>query len=83
MAPIVFVGLLEVHRFALVNRAIWVFHQNVGRNAFPTRNAVHPRLASISNAKILVKELVEEIQNAELLATIPSVFVRQDTLVIL
>ena len=63
--PIAYVGLLEMHQFVVANRDIWVFHQNVDQNAFPTRNVAHHKLVSISDVKILVKELAEEIQNAE------------------
>ena len=80
--PTVFVGLLEMHQFAVAKRDIWVSHQNVDQNAFLTQNVTRLRLASILNVKILVKELAEEIQNAELLATIQFVVVLQDTLVI-
>ena len=57
-------------------------HRNVDQNVSPTQNVTHLKHASISNVRILVKELVEEIQNAELLVTIQFVVVLQDTPVI-
>ena len=62
----------------LANRAIWVFHPNVGRNAFPAPNALRPSLASTSNAKILVLEPAVEMPNAKSLTTTQSVSVRPD-----
>ena len=71
-----------MHQSAVANLAIWVSHQNVDQNAFPTRNVAHLKLVLISNVKILAKTLAEEIQNAELSVTIQFVVVLQDTPVI-
>ena len=48
-------------RSVLVNRAIWEFHLNVGRNASQTANALHLLLASTSNVRIHVGRLVVQV----------------------
>ena len=78
VGPTVFVDRSATLPFALANLAIKAYRRNVDRNAFPARNALHPNLASTSNAKILVLELAVEMPNAKWSTTIRSVSVHPD-----
>ena len=78
VGPTVFVDQSATLPFALANLAIKAYRRNVDRNAFPARNALHPNLASTSNAKILVLEPAVEMPNAKSLTTTQSVSVRPD-----